>query len=195
MFTGIVTDRGRVRAVEQRGDRRLTIACRFPASALGVGASIACSGACLTVVQSGEGWFAVDVSNETLAKTTLGEWGVGTEVNLEPSLKAGQELGGHFVLGHVDATAAVIARRPDGDSLRFTFEAPAALERFIAPKGSIALDGVSLTVNEVDGARFGVNIIPHTGAVTTFERRRPGERVNVEVDMIARYLARLVEKP
>ncbi len=195
MFTGIVTDLGRVRAVEQRGDRRLTIACRFPASALGVGASIACSGTCLTVVESGDGWFAVDVSNETLAATTLGAWTVGTEVNLERSLTAGQELGGHFVLGHIDATAAVIDRRADGDSFRFAFEAPAALARFIAPKGSITLDGVSLTVNEVDGVRFGVNIIPLTGAVTTFGRRRPGERVNVEVDMIARYLARLVEKP
>ena len=195
MFTGIVNDVGNVRSIERKGDQRFVIGCGFDLSVTTIGASISCAGVCLTVVAKGSDWFAIEVSQETLGRTTLGDWRIETRLNIEQSLKAGQELGGHFVLGHVDATAAVIERRPEGGSHRFVFEAPATLARYIAPKGSICLDGVSLTVNEVDGARFGVNIIPHTAAATTFGRRSIGEHVNVEVDMIARYLARLLEKP
>ncbi len=196
MFTGLITDLGRVRTANaQAGGLRLAIETAYPQEVLELGASIACSGACLTVVDSGADagarWFSVDVSAETVACTTLGDWQPGGAVNLERSLRLGDHLDGHLVSGHVDGVADVVERRPDGDSIRYVFEAPAALSRFIAAKGSVALDGVSLTVNEVDGHRFGVNIIPHTAEKTTFGAVQPGERVNLEVDQVARYVARL----
>lgn len=194
MFTGIVTDVGRVRAIARRGDMRVEIETSYDTHGVEIGASIACSGPCLTVVEKGTGWFAVEVSAETLARTTLGGWAVGTRVNLERALRVGDELGGHIVSGHVDGVARILDTRPEGDSVRFEFEAPADLKRFIAPKGSVALDGVSLTVNAVDDARFGVNIISHTRACTTFGERKPGERVNLEIDMLARYVGRLLGK-
>ena len=198
MFTGIVTDLGRVRAVERRGDTRFTFKTQYDTDEIALGASIACSGVCLTVVDKGPGWFAADVSAETLSKTTLGDWAAGTPVNLERSLRLGDELGGHLVAGHVDGVSTMLDRRPDGDSLRLSFEAPEGLDRFIAPKGSVALDGVSLTVNEVhDGpgqGRFEVNIIPHTAQVTTLGTCRPGSRVNLEIDLLARYVQRLLSK-
>ncbi len=197
MFTGIVTDLGRVIAAERTGDARFRIACRFDLETLALGASVACSGVCLTVVDKGidggQAWFAVDVSQETLARTTLGDWLEGTEVNLERSLRLGDELGGHIVSGHVDGVGEVVSRRPDGESQRFVIAAPRELMRFVAPKGSIAVDGTSLTVNEVEDDRFGVNIIPHTLQVTTWGGAQPGRRVNVEIDMLARYVARLLE--
>lgn len=170
------------------------LATAYPLDEIPAGASIACSGACLTVVDKGKDWFAADVSAETLSKTTLGTWATGTPVNLERPLKMGDELGGHLVTGHVDTTALVLSREREGDSWRFLFEVPEDFARFVASKGSVALDGVSLTVNEVEGNRFGVNIIPHTAEVTTFGQRQPGERVNLEIDLLARYLARLVGK-
>ncbi len=196
MFTGIVTHVGRVAAVEKRGDTRIRIAVPFDASGLNVGASIACSGCCLTVVERGAGkdsWFAVTVSAETLARTTLGAWKAGDPVNLERALKVGDELGGHLVLGHVDGVAEIARVEPEGDSLLTTFEAPKDLAKFIAPKGAVTLDGVSLTVNEVDGVRFGVNIIPHTAKVTTSARAKRGTKMNLEVDILARYVARLAQ--
>ncbi len=194
MFTGIITDRGRLRALtESGGDRCFEIETAFDTSTIPVGASIACSGACLTAVELGPGWFAADVSAETLACTTLGDWPVDHLVNLERPLSVGAELGGHMVLGHVDDVAEVLSRRPDGASTRFTLAAPAALAGFVASKGSVALDGVSLTVNEVAGNVFGVNIIPHTLDVTGFRALEPGMRVNLEVDVLARYVARLRE--
>jgi riboflavin synthase len=162
-----------------------------------MGASIACSGVCMTVVDKGTGkdsWFAVTASGETLSKTTIAGWKTGDPVNLERPMRVGDEFGGHIVSGHVDGAAEVRHMTPEGESTRFTFEAPAALAKFIAPKGSIALDGVSLTVNEVDGTRFGVNIIPHTAKVTTFGKLKPGSKVNLEIDLMARYVARLVGK-
>jgi riboflavin synthase len=193
MFTGIITDVGKVAAIEKRGDTRIRIETSFDTGEVAVGASIACSGPCLTVVDKGPGWFAVEASAETLARTTLGGWKVGTPVNLERALRVGDELGGHIVSGHVDGVARVLELSPEGDSFRFVFEAPASLARFIAPKGSVSLEGVSLTVNEVDGARFGVNIIAHTRRHTTFAHLAAGERVNLEIDMLARYVARLRE--
>jgi riboflavin synthase len=196
MFTGIITDVGSVRQIEKRGDTHIVIATHYDVGTIDIGASIACSGVCLTVVDKGAGsdrWFAVTASGETLAKTTLGEWKPGDPVNLERPLRLGDELGGHIVAGHVDGVAQIVEIRPDGESSRVTFEAPAQLARFIAPKGSISLDGVSLTVNDVDGARFGVNIIPHTQKVTSFSRAKPGGRVNLEVDLLARYVARLAK--
>jgi riboflavin synthase len=194
MFTGIITDRGRLRALTESGeDRRFEIETAYDTSAIPLGASIACSGACLTAVEFGPGWFAADVSAETLACTTLGAWQVGHLVNLERPLSVGAELGGHMVLGHVDGVAEVLSRRPDGASARFALAAPAALAGFVASKGSVTLDGVSLTVNEVDGNAFGVNIIPHTLDVTGFGALEPGMRVNLEVDVLARYVARLRE--
>ena len=194
MFTGIITDLGAVASVEKRGDTRFRFTTHYDMASVPLGASIACSGVCLTVVEKGEGAFAADVSAETLSKTTLGGWQAGTPVNFERPLRLGDELGGHLVSGHVDGVAEVVERRAEGGSWRFTFEAPAALARFIAAKGSVALDGVSLTVNEVAGRRFGVNIIPHTFDVTTFGRLKLGDRVNLEIDQLARYLARLSEK-
>ncbi|MBV5336116.1 riboflavin synthase [bacterium] len=192
MFTGIITDVGTVRAVDRQGEARFEINTAFHLDDVAIGASIAHSGVCLTVVEKGAGWFAVQASGETLSKTTLGDWSAGTPVNLERAMKLGDELGGHIVSGHVDGVATVTEIRPDGESVRFTFESPAELERYVAPKGSVALDGVSLTVNEVDGRRFGVNIIPHTQHATTFGRLQAGDRVNMEIDMLARYVARLV---
>jgi riboflavin synthase len=192
MFTGIVTDVGRVRRVARGDGRELTIATAFDTAKIALGASIACSGVCLTVVAVEPGAFAVQVSPETLSCSTLGDWGEGTAVNLEASLRLGDELGGHLVLGHVDGVARLLERRPVADSTRFLLEAPAELAPFIAPKGSIALDGVSLTVNEVAGSRFGVNIIPHTLSHTSFATAAPGQRMNLEVDLIARYVGRLL---
>jgi len=195
MFTGLITDLGRVRSVEKSaGGARLIVETAYDMAPVAIGASIACSGACMTVVDKGAGWFAVDVSAESLARTTIGGWRPGDRVNLEQSLRLGDTLGGHLVTGHVDAVTTVLERRPDGDSHRFSFAIPTGYEGFIAPKGSIALDGVSLTVNEVGSDRFGVNIIPHTAERTTFGARAVGDRVNLEVDLIARYVARLIPR-
>jgi riboflavin synthase len=197
MFTGIITDVGQVRHVEQRGDLHVVVTTNYDVSAIDMGASIACSGACMTVADKGNGkdrWFAFTASAETLSKTTMGKWKKGDKVNLERPMRVGDELGGHIVTGHVDGIAEVTAVKPEGESLRVTFQAPVALARFIAPKGSIALDGISLTVNEVDGTRFGVNIIPHTAKMTTFGQIKVGSKVNLEVDLMARYVARLVNK-
>jgi riboflavin synthase len=193
MFTGIVTDLGRVKRMRRGDVAELTIATSFDTSSIPLGASIACSGACLTVVAIAPNEFAVQASAETLACTTIGEWDEGTPVNLEKALRAGDELGGHLVSGHVDGVACITERRPDGESVRFAFEAPEHLAKFIASKGSIALDGVSLTVNEVSKTRFGVNIIPHTLACTNFGAAKPGQRMNLEIDQIARYVARLLD--
>ncbi len=193
MFTGIITDVGRVRSVQRPGDTRFRIATSYDTASIEIGASIACHGPCLTVVDKGEDWFAVDASAETLACTNLGDWQVASAVNLERALRVGDELGGHIVTGHVDGVAIIVECHPEGDSVRLEFEAPAALARFVAPKGSIALDGASLTVNQVDGNRFGVNIIPHTRARTTFGDAAVGNRVNLEIDVLARYVARLSE--
>lgn len=193
MFTGIVTDVGEVRKIEKTGDTRIEIDTRYDTHEIELGASIACSGPCLTVVEKGANWFAVEASAETLSRTTLQDWKVGTRVNLERALCVGDELGGHIVSGHVDGVARILETRQEGDSIRFDFEAPEGLKSFIAEKGSIALDGVSLTVNAVDDARFGVNIISHTRAHTTFGERAKGDRVNLEIDMLARYVGRLLE--
>ena len=196
MFTGLVSDIGQVRQVEKRGDTHLVIATQYDVAAMDVGASVACAGVCLTVVDKGtakDRWFTVTASGETLSKTTIGGWKAGDPVNLERPLRVGDEFGGHIVTGHIDGIAEVVGMAPDGESVRMTFQAPAALARFIAAKGSIALDGVSLTVNEVEGARFGVNIIPHTARVTTFGRLKPGGKVNLEIDLLARYVARLAK--
>ena len=200
MFTGIVTDIGEVVAVEPRaqGLARLKIACGYDADTIDVGASIACSGVCLTVVAHGKegvrAWFAVEAAAETLRVTTVGRWQKGKRINLELPLKLGDELGGHVVAGHADGLASVIARADLTDMARFTFRAPAQLSRFIATKGSVALDGVSLTVNEVAGDTFAVLIIPHTLKVTTLGRLAAGDTVNLEVDLMARYVARLMER-
>jgi riboflavin synthase len=193
MFTGIITDLGEIRALERRGDLRARIGTAYDTASIEIGASIACDGVCLTVTATGEDWFDVDISAETLSKSTLGGWAEGDAVNLERALKVGDELGGHIVSGHVDGVAEILATRDEGDSTRFTFRAPDAMAKFIAPKGSVALDGTSLTVNEVEGAEFGVNIIPHTKAATTWGRAKAGDRVNLEIDTLARYVARLQE--
>ncbi len=199
MFTGIVTDMGEVRSVKPRADNlhRITIYCRYPRAELIEGASISCSGVCMTVVGTGEEdgrtWFAVDAAAETLSVTTVGRWRHGARINLERALKLGDELGGHLVAGHVDGLANVVAREDLTDMARFTLRAPAELARFIAPKGSVALDGVSLTVNAVDRDTFTVLIIPHTLAVTTFGALRQGDDINLEIDTMARYAARLME--
>jgi riboflavin synthase len=196
MFTGIVTDVGQVRSVEKRGDTHVVISTHYDVSAVEMGASIACSGVCMTVVDKGSAkdrWFAVTASGETLSKTTLGDWKAGDPVNLERPMRVGDELGGHIVTGHVDGVAEVTSVVPEGESVRMNFKVPVALSRFIAQKGSVALDGISLTVNDVDGSRFGVNIIPHTQKVTTFGKLKLGGRVNLEVDLMARYVARLVK--
>ena len=194
MFTGIITARGTVRRLTPLGgsaDMRLIIETPWPdAASIPIGASIACAGCCLTAVEVGADWFAVEVSGETLSKTGLGGWVEGSRMNLERSLKVGDELGGHFVSGHVDGQGKVLAVVPEAGSHRVTVEVPQELERFIAPKGSVAVDGVSLTVNEVSGATFGVNIIPHTWSETTLGGLRPGDAVHIEIDMLARYVAR-----
>jgi riboflavin synthase len=201
MFTGIISDVGRVRevvAAANRRDTRLVVETAYDTAGIATGASVACAGCCLTVIEKGTGWFAVEASGETLACTTLGDWRAGTRVNLERALTAGDELGGHLVSGHVDGVGKVVDVRPEGGSLRLRFEIARELGRFIAPKGSIAVDGVSLTVNGVEDSggftRFGVNIIPHTQSVTTLGALQPGIRVNVEVDLMARYVARLNER-
>lgn len=198
MFTGIVTGLGTVRAVSPLGtaaDMRLVIGAPgwTVMQEIPTGASIACSGCCLTAVELGPDWFAVTASAETLAKTTLGTWQAGTRVNLERPLRVGDELGGHIVSGHVDGVGTVLAVTPEHGSVRLRLGVPDPLARFIAAKGSVAVDGVSLTVNEVAGTEFGVNIIPHTAAVTTLGLRRPGDAVNIEIDTLARYVARLQE--
>ena len=196
MFTGLVSDIGEILAIEQRNDvHRLRIACSYPADTIQIGASIACGGPCLTAVavgtEDGRTWFDIDAGQETLDRTTLGQWRVGSHLNLERSLRIGDELGGHLVSGHVDGTATIVGLEDLGTTVRFTIEAPGPLARFIAEKGSVALDGTSLTVNTVDGARLTVLLIPHTLAVTTWGERRRGDLVNIEVDMMARYAARL----
>lgn len=194
MFTGIITDIGRVRSVEQTDrDRRYEIETAWDVSGIDLGASISHSGCCLTVVETSKDWFAVEVSGETLGKTTLGTWIKGTPVNLERATKVGDELGGHIVSGHVDGLGTVVEITPEGGSHRLTVEAPLPLHRFIAAKGSITVDGVSLTVNTVEGQRFGLNIIPHTWEATTLGALRVGDAVNLEIDMLARYLARWQE--
>lgn len=196
MFTGIITDVGQVLALEQRGDLRARIGTAYDVAGIDIGASIACNGVCLTVIALGrspQNWFEVEISAETLAKTNLGGWQPGTRINLERALKVGDELGGHIVSGHVDGLAEVTGLTPQGDSLRVQFRAPEALAKFIAPKGSVALNGTSLTVNEVDGCTFGVNLIPHTQAVTTWGAVALGDLINLEVDTMARYVARLRE--
>ena len=194
MFTGIITDIGRVRAVRQtERDRRYEIETAFDTASVDLGASIACSGCCLTVVETGPDWFAVEVSAETLDRTGLGGWTEGHLVNLERAMKAGDELGGHIVSGHVDGLGEVLSVTPEGGSRRIGFSAPRALMRLIAEKGSICVDGVSLTVNAVSADAFEVNVIPHTLEATTLGRLQPGDRVNLEIDMLARYLARWQE--
>ena len=196
MFTGIITDLGRVRRLRHgagpAAGLELTIATAFEIDEIPLGASIACSGPCLTVVAVEPGAFAVQASAETLACSTMGEWAEGTPVNLERALRLGDELGGHLVSGHVDGVARFVDRRPEGDSIRFTIEVPESLMRYIAPKGSVALDGISLTVNEVAENRFGVNIIPYTLTHTSLGEAAPGQRMNLEIDTIARYVARLL---
>ena len=200
MFTGIVTAIGTIREARHTGDLHATIACPFDPAAIAIGASIACSGVCLTVVDrggtAGDAWFAVDISGETLARSVPGRWAVGSSLNLEPALKLGDELGGHIVTGHVDGVGRVVSVSPVGESLRLEISAPAELAPYLAAKGSITVDGVSLTVNEVadqaDGScHFVLNIIPHTAQVTTLGARGPGDGVNLEIDVLARYLMRM----
>lgn len=194
MFTGIITDLGRVRAVERGNETRFEIATSYDTASIAPGASIACSGPCLTVIDKGEGWFAVEASAETLSRTTLGAWREGVAVNLERSLKLGDEVGGHIVFGHVDGTVTLARQTASGDSVVFDFDAPASLLAYLAPKGSVALDGVSLTVNAVEADAFSVNIIPHTLQNTTFGAAKTGDRLNLEIDMLARYVARSLDK-
>ncbi|PSL20008.1 riboflavin synthase [Shimia abyssi] len=193
MFTGIITDIGEVRALEKRGDLRARIGTSYDTATIDMGASIASNGICLTVVELGDDWYDVEISAETVSKTNLASWAEGTKVNLERALKVGDELGGHIVSGHVDGVAEIVSMVDEGDSTRFTFRAPEALAKFIAPKGSVALNGTSLTVNEVDGCTFGVNIIPHTKGVTVWGEAKEGDLVNLEIDTLARYVARLAE--
>lgn len=193
MFTGIITDVGSVRAIVRRGDTRFEIATAYDVATIAMGASISCNGCCLTVIEKGPDWFAIEASAETLSKTTLGRWTQGTRINLERALQVGDELGGHIVSGHVDGVGEITSITPDGDSKRFRFCVPEALAKFVASKGSVAVNGTSLTVNEVEGCDFGVNIIPHTQAVTTWGQSKAGDSVNIEIDMLARYVARLAE--
>lgn len=191
MFTGIITDIGSVKAISGEGDVRFDINTAFVMDDVAIGASIACAGVCLTVIEKDEGWFAVQASDETLQKTTLGDWQADTKINLERALKLGDELGGHIVSGHVDGVAHVVSTQAIGDSMKIDFEAPRDLAAFIAQKGSATIDGVSLTVNDVDDCLFSVNIIPHTQSETTLGKLIEGDRVNLEIDVLARYVARL----
>ena len=197
MFTGIITDIGEVTSLEENGDTRIAIRTAFDTSTIEFGASIACSGVCLTVVDKGDDWFSVDVSAETLSCTGLGDWRTGTKVNLERALKVGEELGGHLVTGHVDCVGEVVSIEPDGDSKRFVFSLPSDLKTYVAEKGSITINGASLTVNDVtdeqDRTIFHVNIIPHTQEKTTFSDLQVGDSINVEIDILARYVARMRE--
>jgi riboflavin synthase len=194
MFTGIVTDLGTVRRITPGPVTRLEIETAYPVGEIALGASVCCNGCCLSVVEKGPNWLAFEVSGETLSVTTLGQWQVGTRVNLERALKVGDELGGHLVSGHVDGVGRIVDQHPDGGSIRVTFGAPRALMRFIASKGSIAVDGISLTVNEVSDTTFGVNIIPITQEVTSLGSTKTGSAVNLEIDQVARYVARLLGK-
>lgn len=191
MFTGIITDIGEIRELEKRGDLRARIGTSYDISTIDMGASIASDGCCLTVIAMGDDWYDVEISAETVSKTNLDAWTVGKRVNLERALKVGDELGGHIVSGHVDGVAEVIAMEDEGDSTRVTLRAPEALAKYIAPKGSVALNGTSLTVNEVEGCDFGINFIPHTKEVTTWGDVAVGDRINLEIDTLARYVARL----
>lgn len=191
MFTGIITDIGEVRALEQRGDLRARIGTSYDTSTIDLGASIASDGVCLTVIEMGDDWYDVEISAETVSKTNLHAWTVGKRLNLERALKVGDELGGHIVSGHVDGVAEIIAMTDEGDSTRVTLRAPQDLAKFIAPKGSVALNGTSLTVNEVDGCDFGINFIPHTKEHTTWGDAKVGGFINLEIDTLARYVARL----
>ncbi|WP_426167125.1 riboflavin synthase [Sandarakinorhabdus sp. DWP1-3-1] len=195
MFTGIITDIGHIKAIEPRGDLRVVIATTYDTAGLSLGASVACSGVCLTVVAKAEGEFSVDVSGETQSRTAAGQWVAGRRLNLERALKVGDELGGHIVTGHVDAVGRIESVEPVGDSTRITIGVPKDIAPFVAEKGSISLDGVSLTVNSVvdtaDGARFTINIIPHTAQWTTFDTIKAGDEINIEIDVLARYLARM----
>lgn len=202
MFTGIITDIGTIEKVEQRGDRRIVIGCAYDMADVAIGASIACSGACLTVVEKGArdaggGWFAVDISAESIARTANGMWEEGAKLNLERAARLGDELGGHIVTGHVDGVGRIVDMREEGDSTRLTISAPGDIAAFIAAKGSITVDGVSLTVNSVedgpDGTTFGLNIIPHTAEMTTLADAKPGRQVNLEIDILARYLKRMAD--
>ncbi len=196
MFTGIITDVGVVVETEQRGDLRARIKTAYDTSGIDIGASIACDGVCLTAIDLGSDWFDVDISAETLSKTNIGGadgWPVGKRVNLERSLKVGDELGGHIVSGHVDGVAELIEMRDEGDSTRLVIRAPDALARFIAPKGSVALNGTSLTVNDVEKQTFGINLVPHTKTVTTWGNMQVGDAINLEIDTLARYVARLAD--
>lgn len=197
MFTGIITDIGTIRSIEQRGDTRMLIGTAFDLSTVEIGASIACSGVCLTVVDKGPDWFAVDASGETLSRTALGNWRPGTRINLERALKVGDELGGHIVTGHVDGVGRIVGITPDGASRRIQFLGPKALAPYIAQKGSVTIDGISLTVNGVedgpDGVLFDVNVIPHTQNCTTLGQAKVGDSINIEIDVLARYVARLKE--
>ena len=198
MFTGIVTDVGEILSLDQKGDLNVRIATSYDVATVDLGASIACDGVCLTVVALGADprpWFDVQVSGESISKTNLGSWSEGKRVNLERALKVGDELGGHIVSGHIDGVATIAEMHDEGDSTRVTLEAPSELVRFIAPKGSVALNGTSLTVNEVSGSAFGINFIPHTKTVTTWGQVAVGDSVNLEIDTLARYVARLAEAP
>ncbi|MBV9841822.1 MAG: riboflavin synthase [Sphingomonadaceae bacterium] len=195
MFTGIITDVGRIEAIEHRGDLRARIGCGYDTDSIDLGASIACSGVCLTVIDKGPGWFAVDISRETVSRTARAQWTEGRRLNLERALKVGDELGGHIVTGHVDGIGRVLGLCPEGASTRIGFAAPADLAPYLAAKGSITVDGVSLTVNDVadkdDGTHFAVNIIPHTAEMTTLGTLAQGDEVNLEIDVLARYLGRM----
>ncbi|MDE0943221.1 MAG: riboflavin synthase [Alphaproteobacteria bacterium] len=194
MFTGIITDIGHIDRVEPAGDTKFVIASSYDSASIAIGASICCSGICLTVVDKAPGWFSVTASAETLACTNLGDWRAETPINLERALKVGDELGGHIVSGHVDGVVEIASVTDDGDSIRFRFTLPDDLAPYIAPKGSVCLNGASLTVNEVDDNGFGINIIPHTQEMTTFGTAKTGDRVNLEIDVLARYVARLAQK-
>lgn len=193
MFTGIITDVGEIIELEQRGDLRARIKTAYDTSGIDLGASIASDGVCLTVISLGDDWYDVEISAETVSKTNLASWAEGKLVNLERALKVGDELGGHIVSGHVDGVAEIIKMQDEGDSTRISFKAPAELAKFIAEKGSVTLNGTSLTVNEVDGNEFGINVIPHTQQVTTWGDAKVGDLVNLEIDTLARYVARLNE--
>lgn len=193
MFTGIITDIGRIAELEQRGDLRARIETVYDMETVDLGASIACDGCCLTVIEKGPNWFDVEISAESISKTNIGDWAVDKRINLERALKVGDELGGHIVSGHVDGVAEIVAVLDEGDSTRVTLRAPEALAKYIAPKGSVALNGTSLTVNEVNGCDFGINFIPHTKQVTTWGGVAVGQRINLEIDTLARYVARLRE--
>ena len=195
MFTGIVTDLGEILELEQKGDLRARIKTNYDTAGITFGASIACDGICLTAVDFGDDWFDVEISSETVSKTIIGAglWKVGHTINLERSLKVGDELGGHIVSGHVDGIAKVTSINDEGDSTRFVFEAPSELARYIAPKGSVALNGTSLTVNEVESNTFGVNLVPHTKKVTSWGKTQVNDPINLEIDTLARYVARLAE--